>query len=186
MVMKPNNAANVSTGKPKVGGAVFVAPLGTLIPADALEALDAAFENIGYCSDEGIVNGVSEDNLTVKAYGGQEVLSEPSSRSETYNLTFIETNLTSMQLRYGDENVAGTDEHMSILHNAKPRLPHVFAIDTLQGNKVRRQIIPNGRITSIGDTAFKDNDAIKYPATIAAIPDEAGNTAYEHIDGPGA
>ena len=39
-----NNKANVTTGKPKVGGAVFRAPVGTTLPTDASTALNSAFK----------------------------------------------------------------------------------------------------------------------------------------------
>ena len=45
-------AKNVTTGKPKTGGAVFRAPLGTALPTDAKTALDEAFKNLGYCSED--------------------------------------------------------------------------------------------------------------------------------------
>ena len=35
MANNGNNYANVTTGKPKAGGAVFVAPAGTAVPMDA-------------------------------------------------------------------------------------------------------------------------------------------------------
>ena len=38
-----SNAQNVTVGKPKVGGAVFRAPLGTELPTDATTALNEAF-----------------------------------------------------------------------------------------------------------------------------------------------
>ena len=49
-------AAYVTAGKPKVGGAVFRAVAGTAAPTDATTALAAAFKDLGYCSEDGLVN----------------------------------------------------------------------------------------------------------------------------------
>ena len=46
-----NNASNVSAGKPKITGAIYAAPLGTLLPETPTEELDEAFRVLGYCSD---------------------------------------------------------------------------------------------------------------------------------------
>ena len=46
------DAKNVSAAKPKVGGAVWRAPLGTPLPTDAKSALNEAFESLGYISSE--------------------------------------------------------------------------------------------------------------------------------------
>ena len=46
-------ATNVTVGKPKVGGAVHWAPLGTALPTSATEALNAAFVDLGYVSEDG-------------------------------------------------------------------------------------------------------------------------------------
>ena len=48
------DAKNVSAAKPKIGGSVFVAPLGTKLPEDAKSELDAKFNSLGYCSDDGV------------------------------------------------------------------------------------------------------------------------------------
>ena len=44
------DAKNVTAAKPKVGGAVWRAPLGTTLPTDAKTALDKAFKSLGYIS----------------------------------------------------------------------------------------------------------------------------------------
>ena len=45
---------NVTAAKPKIGGAVYSAPLGTTLPKDATTALDKAFKALGYISEDGL------------------------------------------------------------------------------------------------------------------------------------
>ena len=45
------NASNVTTGKPKKGGAIFRAPAGTTLPTDATTALNEKFVCLGYCGE---------------------------------------------------------------------------------------------------------------------------------------
>ena len=40
------NVNNVSAGKPKIGGAVFVAPIGTELPEDVTTQLNAALRDL--------------------------------------------------------------------------------------------------------------------------------------------
>ena len=88
--MSKNNAKNVTTGKPKVGGAVFRAPLGTAIPGDAVSDLDQAFKNLGYISEDGVTNSNSAETDSVKAWGGDTVLEFEKERPDTFEFTMIE------------------------------------------------------------------------------------------------
>ena len=45
----------VTTGKPAIGGAVWVGPVGSTLPTDATTAIDTSvFKDLGYCSKDGL------------------------------------------------------------------------------------------------------------------------------------
>lgn len=58
---------NVTVGKPKKGGAIYRAPLGTALPTDAKSELDQAFKALGYCGEDGLVNANSPESDNIKA-----------------------------------------------------------------------------------------------------------------------
>ena len=182
--MSTNDVANVSVGKPKAGGAVFVAPAATTLPLNATTALPASFENVGYCSEDGLTNSVTTESSSIKAWGGDEVLNIQTSRSETFTFAMIETNEAALKQVYGEGNVSSSGSSLSILHNSKLKTNHVWVFEILLTNdRVKRIVVPCGKITAVEDIAYKDGEPIKYGVTLSALPDAAGNTAYEYIAG---
>ena len=51
-----NNEAYVSTGKPKVGGAVYAGATNLTLPTNATSDLPSGFTCLGYCSEDGLTN----------------------------------------------------------------------------------------------------------------------------------
>ena len=115
------NVENVTTGKPKVGGAVYRAPVGTTLPTDATTALNEAFKELGYVSEDGLVNSNSPESDDVKSWGGDVVLNMQTDKPDKMKFTLIEVlNIEVLKAVYGDDNVTGDIENgITVKANAK-------------------------------------------------------------------
>lgn len=177
------DAMNVTAAKPNKAGAVFSAPLGTTLPTDAITARDAAFVNLGFISEDGVTNSNSPTCEDVKAWGGDIVLSTQTEKKDTWKLKLIEANNINVQkVIYGPDNVTGSlEEGLAVAASSDEVAATCWCIDTILKDGVKKRlVIPNGKITAIGDIVYKDNEPIGYEITITAVPDEKRKTHYEY------
>lgn len=179
--------ANVTAAKPKVGGAMWVAPMGTKLPTDATSALDSAFKGLGYVSEDGMVNSNTPKSDNIKSWGGKVVYTYQSDRPDTFQLTFIESlNVDVLKLIYGEDNVTVDSEtgNITVKATASELGEHEYVCDMIMRNgKLKRIVIPDGKISDLGDITYKDDELSGYESTITALPDSDGVTHYEYISG---
>lgn len=179
-----NDARNVSAGKPKITGAINVAPVGTPLPTTPTEELDAAFRGLGYCSDAGLTNSTNLETTNIKAWGGDTVLIIQSSKEDTFQFVLIEIkNVNVLKFVYGMSNVSGDLESGIVVTANNKDVDQVsIVIDMiLSGNTLKRIVIPTASVSDIGDLVYSDEDAVGYDTTVNCIPDSAGNTHYEYM-----
>ena len=175
---------NVTAAKPKVGGAIYAAPVGTTLPTDVTTALDAAFKELGYVSEDGVTNSNSPESDVVKAWGGDTVLTLLTSKDDKFAFTLIEVlNLDVLKLVYGETNVTGSlAAGVTITANSKELEDHALVIDmVMKGGVLKRVVIPQAKVSEIGDIVYSDSDAVGYETTLQCYNDAAGNTHYEYI-----
>ena len=175
--MANNNVANVTAGKPKIGGAIYRAPIGTTLPTDASTALDNAFVNMGFVSEDGVTNSNSPESDELKAWGGDTVLNLQTAKPD---------NVEVLKYVYGDDNVSGTlATGITITANSKDQEEQIIVIEmALNGGVLKRIVIPDGKVSEVGDITYQDGGAVGYETTLTALPDTSGNTHYEYIYKP--
>lgn len=186
------NASNVSNAKPNAAGAIYRAPLleAADLPTDAVAPLPSQAQNLGYASDEGLSNSFDISNETFNAWGGDTVLTVRTTYEETFALAFIETNEEVFKVLHGDENVIVTESGMTIVHKSKDLDYGTWIFEVaLAGNRVKRIVVPEAKITDREDVDHQDGELLSYGITLMTRPVEMeiggtthrGVTAVEYI-----
>lgn len=184
-----NTATNVSAGKPKVGGAIYRAPLSDslVLPTDAVTDLPAVFVLLGYASDDGLVNTNSPESETIKAWGGDPVLNILKEKTDEFKIKLIEVlNKDVLQTVYGRDNVTG-DLATGMTVKANSSEPEEFAWVfelVMRGGVLKRIVLPDAKMSELDDIEYTDEDAVGYAMTLLAMADSDGQTHYEYLQAP--
>ena len=180
------NAQNVTAAKPKIGGAIFRAPVGTKLPTTYSETLDTAFKDLGHVSEDGVTNANSPSGDKVRAWGGTTVLNYMEAKPDTFKMKLIESfNPEVLKSIYGDSNVTvGNDGEISLKATAEDPKQYAWVIDMLlKGNRAKRIVIPVASITEMEEIVYKDNEPVGYGITLSAEPGTDGTYHHEYIQG---
>lgn len=182
-----NTATNVTTGKPNISGAVYVAPIGTTLPTDATTALDNAFVCLGYVSEDGLENNNDMDVSAIKAWGGMIVYRSLNELDDNFVLTLIESeNIDVLKAVYGSNNVTvDASGNVTVAVKADDPEENVWVFElALRNSRAKRIVIADGAITAREAITYNDSDAVGYGITVSAYPDANGETHKEYLEKP--
>lgn len=139
---------------------------------------------MGYISDDGLKNKNSPKSDSIKAWGGDTVATVQTEKEDTFSYTLIEAlNVEVLKEVYGADNVTGTlKTGITVKANSKELIEHPVVIDmTVRDGVFKRIVIPQGKVSEIGDISYNDSDAVGFEITLTGLPDKAGNSHYDYI-----
>ncbi len=178
------DASNVTTGVRRSLGGVYRAPIGTTLPTDATTALDAAFKDQGYISEDGIKKSYSIDKQEIREWNGTLVHSLQTSKDITVQFKELETlNVDAIKAVYGEDNVTGTLETgLTIVEKDEQPEEAVWVIDMvcLDGT-LQRSVYPRAVISDMGDQVYRRDEAVAYDITLSALADSSNTKVYTYM-----
>lgn len=186
------SSANVTFSKPGTStnksGYIWVAPLGTTIPADATTELGPKFVGLGYLSEDGLTEPASfEPGDDIVAAGGDTVAQADPTFSKTWTGTCIEAlNEDLLRVAYGASNVTvkpadASDGTIIVKEQAGDIEHHVIVIDEmLKGGRKRRNVMADATFLITGDISHVHTALVNFEFTITAYPtaDHPAQTQY--------
>lgn len=181
------NAANVTTGKRRTAGGIYRAPAGTTLPTDASTALASAFKDVGYISEDGVTNSIGKTIQEIKEWGGETVSSEVTGQTQQIKFKAIESlNTDTLKAVFGDNNVTESSGAIAVTVKACEAGAGVWVIDMAQkGGRLKRIVIPDGKIVALGDILYKGSDPVAYDVTLGCNYDATiGGTSKVYISAP--
>lgn len=187
------DAKGVLVGTPdqKTTGSIMSAPVGTPLPEDIDDDLDAAFiaGDSGYVSSDGLTLTPDISTSDINDWSGALVRRVLETWNNTIAWTYIQTTLAELRNAFGANNVEVTAEadathgqrvKVSIGSTLPERRSWIFRMK--DGAARVMIVVPDAQVTSMDDISFTTTDPISWPITLSCYPDASGNAVYILID----
>jgi hypothetical protein len=177
----------IAAPSPKVTGGVLVAPLGTVLPTDAVSALDPAFVKLGRVSVDGVDRTEDRPNTEINDWGGDLIAVLQDKYGITLKFKLLQLMNADVQAAaHGKANVtvtpasASSGTEIAAKMNAQLLDFGSWVIDAYYMAMSMRLVVPYGRITMVGPLKWVHKELAAYDLTLKPFPDNQNNHAYEY------
>lgn len=176
------------TANPRVwvDATVSVGPVGTTAPTDIATPLNAAFDDIGLLSEDGMTESQDQEVTKHYAWGGILVRTTRSKHNRQIKVTALEDNALVFGLVNPGSTVAtATGITTRTVHVPGPN-KKAWVIETVDGDFTRRRCIPTGEVIEVGEIKSSDSEMSMVELTIDIYPDSDGVLYLDVTDDPQA
>jgi hypothetical protein len=157
----------------------FVAPLGTTLPTDAIDVLDAAFEGVGVCGEEGLRNNITRNTTQHRNWGGRVVHSSQDEYDESVQITFLENNPIVKETVFGAANVdvdfTSGHRKMTVRHDDAELPRQCYVARAVEGVKTLMYVVPEGQVTEVDEIQLTHSQMWQITVTIYCYKPATGS-----------
>jgi hypothetical protein len=177
--------AGVSGGGAGGTALAYFGATGTTAPTDASTALNAAFKDAGWCSEDGLTRAVSESSNKIKAYGtGAAVRTLVTESDLTFQLKMLETNVTSLavyhRLPLTAITPAATTGAFSVTEGASRTQKYAAVFEMVDGVNKIRGYAPSVEVTDREEFKAANGEVLAYGVTLTAYVGSDGVAVHWH------
>lgn len=180
-----NNADEIVVAQ---DGSINVAPYGTTLPtltSSPTSALNAAFKEMGYASEDGVSFSVARDIVGRRVWQSKsEVRRDEQGRDETLAMVLVQWNEDTMREVFGGGEVENTALNVFVYTPPAPgeSLREVsVAIDWQDGDKDYRLLIPKATVDGDVEITLNAQEMAGLPFGLKALYDDVAGFAWRVI-----
>lgn len=158
-------------------GELFLAPVGTALPATAVAALNASFEGYGYTTEDGVTLSKSVDREGIPAWQSANPVRYLITGQElTIATTFLQSNEDILKLWLGSGDFAsdgGTGFRADVPIDPIGQ-QFALVLEWHDDDIASRLVVPKVEITETGDVQLA-RAATAFPVTFGALAPDSGS-----------
>lgn len=157
-------------------GEVYVAPVGTAMPTLTSTALNAAFNGLGYTTEDGVTFTPSADTNEIRAWQAFYPLDRRvTARGMEVSFTLMQANARTFALNFNGVFAANSAEW-----KFTPSAPEVIdyramIVHLVDGADITRLLIPKVMVSSPGSIQYKRSDPAEIALTLSLITTGSGD-----------
>lgn len=152
-------------------GNIYVADLGSTLPDNAADAVDAAFADLGFVSEDGVQ---STPSMTINIIRGWQsfypLRRSVQDRDLAIAITLLQHNEDTLALYFGGATVSGSGSAWKVSPPDPSKLDaRSFVIDGKDGDRIYRLVLPSAMVVEAGQTSWTRTAAAGLPLTISPL-----------------
>jgi hypothetical protein len=158
-------------------GSVYIAPVGTAPPADTTTPWAAAWKDLGYLSEDAVARSFDSETVDIMAWQADAPVYTDLTLTQTLQFQLMQWNEDTLVFAYGG-GVAASGKYSAPAKAAYD--PTALGVEIVQGSTVYRMVVARAKITEVGDSNFKGDEAAVLDVTLKVL-DNAGAAPWTII-----